>query len=96
MATEAREDFQLLPGEKFISTSLLNSILKSYDHKKIVVDESDSELWYETINGPGTLIFKNKVKYVGNIKYGILTNTDPQSPCTITFPNGTVYTGTMK
>ena len=96
MSTEVRENFKLQPGEKFISTSLLNSILKTSDHKKAVVEESDSELWYETLNGPGTLTFKNKVKYTGNIKYGILTNTDPSQPCTIIFPNGTIYTGTMK
>jgi hypothetical protein len=96
MSNEVRENFKLQPGEKFISTSLLNSILKTSDHKKAVVEESDSELWYETLNGPGTLTFKNKVKYTGNIKYGILTNTDPSQPCTIIFPNGTIYTGTMK
>ena len=93
--SEHRENFKLKPNEKYISSQLLTSIIKSSDIPKAVVEEPTSELWYETINGQGKIKFENNVIYEGFIKYGILNNEDPERPCTITFPDGTKYTGTI-
>ena len=90
-----REHFKLFPKEKFISTSLLDSIIEKTDLNKVLVEESNSELWYETINGFGNITFKNKVQYLGTVKYGILHNENIQNPCKLTFPNGIVYEGQM-
>ena len=93
--SESRQNFKLKPKEKFISTQLLTNIIKSSNISKAVVEEPTSELWYETLNGSGTIIFKNNVTYEGFLKYGILNNEDPENPCTITFPDGTKYVGTI-
>ena len=93
--SESRQNFKLKPKEKFISTQLLTNIIKSSNISKAVVEEPTSELWYETLNGNGTIIFKNNVTYEGFLKYGILNNEDPENPCTITFPDGTKYVGTI-
>ncbi len=92
---EQRQSYKLNRGEKFISISLLNNIISSSDIKKAVVEESNSELWYETLNGYGNVLFKNNVQYIGNVKYGILHNESKETPCKLTFPNGTIYEGTM-
>ena len=92
---EYKPNFKLKPNELFISSSLLNNIIKNSDIKKAIIEETTSELWYETLHGYGNLTFKNKIQYTGNLRYGILCNEDSEKPCTIIFPNGTKYTGTM-
>ena len=92
---EIKPNFKLQPNELFISSSLLNNIIQKTDIKKAIVEETTSELWYETLHGYGSITFKNNIQYSGNIRYGILSNEDPEKPCTIEFPNGTRYTGTM-
>ena len=92
---EIKPNFKLQPNELFISSSLLNNIIQKTDIKKAIVEETTSELWYETLHGYGSITFKNNIQYSGNIRYGILSNEDPEKPCTIEFPNGTKYTGTM-
>ena len=94
--TESRQNFKLKPKEKFISTQLLTNIIESSDISKAVVEEPTSELWYETLNGRGKITFKNNVTYEGFLKYGILNNEDPDNPCSIHFPDGTVFIGTIK
>ena len=93
--SESRQNFKLKPKEKFISTQLLTNIIKSSTISKAVVEEPTSELWYETLNGYGKITFKNNVTYEGYLKYGILNNEDPDNPCTINFPDGTKYVGTI-
>ena len=92
---EIKPNFKLQPNELFISSSLLNNIIKSTNIKKAILEETTSELWYETLHGYGNVTFKNNIQYSGNLRYGILSNEDPEKPCTIIFPNGTKYTGTM-
>ena len=92
---EIKPNFKLQPNELFISSSLLNNIIQKTDIKKAIIEETTSELWYETLHGYGSITFKNNIQYSGNIRYGILSNEDPEKPCTIVFPNGTRYTGTM-
>ena len=91
-----RQNFKLQPNDTFISGPLLNNLIKKTNIPKAIVEETTSELWYETLHGYGTIEFKNNLTYEGNLKYGILDNDDPDNPCTLTFPDGTKYTGTMK
>ena len=92
---EYKPNFKLKPNELYISSSLLNNIVKKSDIKKAIIEETTSELWYETLHGYGSLTFKNNIQYKGNLRYGILSNEDPEKPCEIIFPNGAKYTGTM-
>ena len=93
--SEPRQNFKLHPNELFITTPLLNNILIQTTANKAIIEETSSELWYETLNGPGTLELKNKIKITGNIHYGIISNEDPDNPCEIIFPSGTKYIGTV-
>ena len=92
----SRPNFKLNRDEKFISLPLLNNIISSTTINKAVVEENFSELWYETFHGYGKITFKNNITYEGSLKYGILNNEDPDSPCTLCFPDGTKYEGTLK
>ena len=91
-----RQNFKLQPTDNFISSALLNNLIKTTNIPKAIVEETTSELWYETLHGYGTIEFKNNLKYEGNLRYGILDNDDPENPCTLNFPDGTKYSGTMK
>ena len=91
-----RQNFKLKPSETFISTALLKNLIKTSNIPKAIVEETTSELWYETLNGEGKVEFKNNVTYEGNLHYGILDTQDGTKPCTLIFPDGTKYIGTMK
>ena len=93
--TESRPNFKLYPNVLFISTPLLNTIIKHSTVKKVIIEETTSELWYETYNGKGTIKFKNNMEYTGNLHYGLINNEESESPCTLIFPSGTKYVGTM-
>ena len=90
-----RQNFKLNPTEPYITFSLLNNIISSTTTKKAVIEEINSELWYETLYGKGQINFKNKISYEGNIKYGLLHNLDKENPSTLNFPDGTKYIGTV-
>ena len=91
-----RQNFKLNPSDNFISNALLNNLIRTTNIPKAIVEETTSELWYETLHGYGTIEFKNNLTYEGNLRYGILDNDDPDNPCTLIFPDGTKYSGTMK
>ena len=91
-----RQNFKLKPSENFISTALLKNLIKTTNIPKAIIEETTSELWYETLNGVGKIEFKNKITYEGNLRYGILDTQDSPNPCVLTFPDGTKYSGTMK
>ena len=91
-----RQNFKLKPSENFISTALLKNLIKTTDIPKAIIEETTSELWYETLNGVGKIEFKNNITYEGNLRYGILDTQDTSNPCVLTFPDGTKYIGTMK
>ena len=91
-----RQNFKLKPSETFISTAMLKNLIKTSNIPKAIVEETTSELWYETLNGEGKIEFKNNITYEGNLHYGILDTEDGTKPCTLIFPDGTKYIGTMK
>jgi hypothetical protein len=84
-----RQNFKLKPSENFISTALLKNLIKTSTIPKAIVEETSSELWYETLNGAGTIEFKNKVTYEGNLHYGILDTQEVSTPCNLSFADGT-------
>ena len=90
-----RLNFKLSKKEKFIHSKLLDTLITDSDIPKAVVEELYSELWYETLHGEGKISFKNNIQYSGHLKYGLLESTS-ETPSTLTFPNGTAYTGTMR
>ena len=92
---DSRPNFKLFPKEIFLSTSLLNNIIKQSTVQKAIIEEKASELWYETYNGKGQIKFKNNMEYTGNLHYGVINNEDPENPCTLRFPSGTKYIGTI-
>ena len=75
-----RQNFKLYPTDSFISSSLLNNLIRTTNIPKAIVEETTSELWYETLHGYGTIEFKNNLTYEGNLRYGILDNDDPDNP----------------
>ena len=94
--TETKQNFKLHPNDLFISSTLLNNIIKKTTAKKVIIEEATSELWYETYNGEGTIQFKNNMQYKGNLHFGLIDNPDQDFPCTLIFPSGTKYIGTIK
>ena len=91
-----RQSYKLNPTEPYITFSLLNNIISSTTTKKAVIEETCSELWYETLHGGGQINFKNKISYEGNLKFGLLHNLDEDNPSTLNFPDGTKYIGTVE
>ena len=75
-----RQNFKLKPSENFISTALLKNLIKTTDIPKAIIEETTSELWYETLNGVGKIEFKNTITYEGNLRYGILDTQDTSNP----------------
>ena len=89
------QNFQLKSTDSYVTFSLLKNIISSSTTKKAVLEEAFSELWYETLHGPGKIVFKNNITYEGDLKYGLLHNTDEDNPSTLNFPDGTQYVGTV-
>lgn len=90
-----KQNFKLSHGEKYISSNLLENLIKETDIQKAIVEEMNSELWFDTFNGYGSIFFTNNVTYNGRVKYGLLESESEDQPSTITFPNGTKYIGTV-
>jgi len=80
-------------NENYISYNILNLILSKSNIPKTVIEEINSELYYETLTGKGLITFINNLKYEGYIKNGILQS---QNESTLTFKDGTIYTGEIK
>ena len=91
----SRPTFKIQRNEKYIPLQILENIIESSTVSKAFLEENSSELFYESKNGSGKTVFRNKITYEGFLKYGILNNENPQEPCQINFPDGTIYTGTV-
>ena len=63
---------KLKEGDKYLSYHILKAILQETDVPKKVVEEKNSELFYETLSGKGKIIFSNAMKYYGPVKNGLL------------------------
>ena len=91
--------------ENYIPYSLLKDIIKETNIPKKIIEEINSELWYETLTGNGKISFLNRIKYNGPIKNGILESQinkknekeekkdEKTEICKITFKDNTKYFG---
>jgi len=91
--------YKLKKDDKYLSYHILKAILQETNVPKKLIEEKNSELFYETLTGIGKVIFSNSLKYYGPVKNGLL-ETGIQSPekeekevCIIVFPDGTKYEG---
>ena len=69
---EEKKITKLKEGDKYLSYHILKAILQETDVPKKVVEEKNSELFYETLSGKGRIIFSNSMKYYGPVKNGLL------------------------
>ena len=98
---EEKKITKLKEGDKYLSYHILKAILQETDVPKKVVEEKNSELFYETLSGKGRIIFSNSMKYYGPVKNGLLeTKEDKEKDkekkketCIILFSDGTKYEG---
>lgn len=83
----------------YITVPLLNHLIKETDITKRIIEEKNSELWYETLTGRGYIVFNNNIYYEGPMKNGILESSlgeggdNGNHKCMINFPDGTKYEG---
>ena len=106
---EEKKITKLKEGDKYLSYHILKAILQETDVPRKVVEEKNSELFYETLSGKGKIIFSNSMKYYGPVKNGLLeTKEDKEKErekekdkdkekkketCIILFSDGTKYEG---
>ena len=99
--SEDKKIYKLKEGDKYLSYHILKAILQETSVPIKVIEEKNSELFYETLTGKGKVIFSNSMKYYGPVKNGLLEtgNPEPQKDdekknvCIILFPDGTKYEG---
>ena len=99
--TEDKKIYKLKEGDKYLSYHILKAILQETTVPKKIIEEKNSELFYETLTGKGRIFFSNSMKYYGPVKNGLLeTETQDQEKdketkdiCIILFPDGTKYEG---
>ena len=100
---EEKKISKLKEGDKYLSYHILKAILQETDVPKKVIEEKNSELFYETLSGKGKIIFSNSMKYYGPVKNGLLETKDDnikdkdkdkkKESCIILFSDGTKYEG---
>ena len=96
---EASSDYENKKAEKinqddnYLSYNVLKEILEECRIPKKIIEEKNSELFYETLTGKGNLTFINKMKYHGYMKNGLLESGPTNEKCQIIFPDGTKYEG---
>ena len=103
---EEKKITKLKEGDKYLSYHILKAILQETDVPKKVIEEKNSELFYETLSGKGKIIFSNAMKYYGPVKNGLLETGDEKDKdkdkeikekkketCIILFSDGTKYEG---
>ena len=62
--------------QKFLSYNLLKQMIIKSDITKSIIEEMNSELWYETLSGSGKIFFENNLKFIGHIKNGMLESVE--------------------
>ena len=80
----------------YIPQKLLDNIVKETDVMPITIEEEQSEIFFSSLSGLGTLIFKNNTRYEGNVKYGMLETGDEKRNSLLFFPNKTKYEGQIR
>ena len=104
---EEKKITKLKEGDKYLSYHILKAILQETDVPRKVVEEKNSELFYETLSGKGKILFSNSMKYYGPVKNGLLETGEEKEKekdkdkdkekkkeaCIILFSDGTKYEG---
>lgn len=80
-------------NQKYLPYKLLEQIIKETDVSKKIIEETNSELWYETLTGLGKILFNNNVTYYGSVNNGVLDSGSKTQTCTLLFADGTKYEG---
>ena len=93
--SEDKRIYKLKEGDKYLSYPILKAILQDTTVPIKVIEEKNSELFYETLTGKGRVIFSNSLKYFGPVKNGLLETgyQERRDKCIIIFPDGTKYEG---
>ena len=79
--------------DNYLSYNILKEIIKETNIPKKIIEEKNSELFYETLTGKGNLTFINNTKYSGYMKNGLLESGPNKEICQIIFEDGTKYEG---
>ena len=90
---ETKKAEKINQDDNYISYNVLKEILIECKIPKKIIEEKNSELFYETLTGRGFLSFINKMKYNGSMKNGILESGPNNEKCQIIFGDGTKYEG---
>ena len=80
-------------GDNYLSYNILKEIIKETNIPKKIIEERNSELFYETLTGKGDITFINNTKYSGYMKNGLLESGPNKEICEILFEDGTRYEG---
>ena len=84
---------KITKNDQFLSIKLLEQLIKETDIPKEMIEEENSELWFETLTGKGKLFFENNIHYIGNVKFGLFESGNPGEIAEISFTDGTKYEG---
>ena len=87
------ETEKIKTDENFLSYKLLENIIIETDIPKKIIEEINSELWYETLSGKGKIKFSNNIIYEGTIKHGMLESEMNKEESILIFQDGTKYIG---
>ena len=79
--------------DNYLSYNILKEIIKETNIPKKIIEEKNSELFYETLTGKGSVTFINKTQYTGFMKNGLLESGPDNEICQIIFEDGTQYEG---
>ena len=79
--------------DNYLSYNILKEIIKETNIPKKIIEEKNSELFYETLTGKGSVTFINKTQYTGFMKNGLLESGPDNEICQIIFEDGTKYEG---
>ena len=90
---ESKKAEKINQDDNYLSYNVLKEILKDCQIPKKIIEERNSELFYETLTGKGSLIFINNMQYQGSMKNGLLESGPNNEPCQIIFADGTKYEG---
>ena len=90
---ENRRAEKINQDDNYLSYNVLKEILKDCKIPKRIIEEKNSELFYETLTGKGTITFINNMKYHGYMKNGLLESGPTKEKCQIIFADGTKYEG---
>ena len=90
---ETKKAEKINKDDNYLSYNVLKEILKDCQIPKKIIEEKNSELFYETLTGKGSLIFINNMQYQGCMKNGLLESGPNNEICQIIFADGTKYEG---